>query len=239
MNPKKDLLVRDDSKLTVALSVEAIALRENALAAAGLIGRVSCAEEQQEAVDAQKALVAYRNAVESSRRLAKEPVLAYGRTIDDAAKRAVAEVAAEEIRITRLVADFQALELAKVRAREAAENERLRAIERERQAAIAEVKTHEELDRVNGEFDSRVADEAPAPMTPPRVEGQIVREEWNFEIVDVWALAHSHPACVNPPEPKRSEIKSLLDSGVKVVGVRAWKEVKAGVRVGKSNALTI
>ncbi len=229
----KQLLVRDDSKLTIALAPDAIALREESLACAGLIGRVASAEDQQEAVNAQKALVGFRNAVESSRKLAKQPVLDYGRSIDEAARQAVAEVAAEELRITKLVADFQALEMAKVRAREAAENERLLAIERERQAALAEAVNHDDLDRVNGEFDARVADEAPAPMTPARVEGQIVREEICFEVLDVWALAAAHPQCVKPPEPKRLEIKALLDSGIKVTGVRAWKEVKAGVRVGR------
>ena len=42
----------------------------------------------------------------------------------------------------------------------------------------------------------------------------------------------AHPVCVKI-EPRLSEIKNLLDAGVKVSGVTAKREIKAGVTSGK------
>jgi hypothetical protein len=233
------LLARNDSSLSVSFTPEALALQAAALESAALVGRVSSADEQLAAVEAQKQLAGVLKAVEASRVDAKAPVIVYGRTIDEAAKGFSSELLAEQLRLSKLVADFQALEMAKVRAAQAAENKRLADLERERQRALAEAKSHEQLDAVNSEFDQRTRDEAPPPVAPVRAEGQIVKEEWQFEIQDVWALARAHPNCVKAPEPRRLEIKSLLDSGVKVVGVRAWKETKSTVRVEKAGALQI
>lgn len=225
------LMVRDDSRLTVTFSPEAQAMQNKALELAALCGKVTCAEEQQEAVDAQKELTRVLRLVETDRKAVKEPVLTYGRAIDDAAKKFVAELKEEETRIVMLISNFQALEMAKVRAAQAAENERLSKLEQERQAALAQAKSHDELDKVNAEFDTKQQDERPAPVAPIRVKGQSVREEWDFEILDVWALAKAYPNCVKAPEPRRLEIKSLLDVGIKLPGVKAWKAMKSGVRL--------
>ena len=225
-----NLIARNDAGLSVAVTVEAWGKHNAALEVAALIGRVSCAEEQQSAVDAQKHLATLLKEAETSRKAVKEPVLIYGRAIDDAAKKFSDELRQEELRITRLISDFQALEMAKVRAAQAVENERLAALERERQLALKEAKSHEHLDAINAEFDTRTRDEAKPPVAPVRAEGQVVREEWQFEVTDVWALAAKHPECVKAPEPRRLEIKALLDAGVKVTGVKAWKGVTSAVR---------
>lgn len=49
-------------------------------------------------------------------------------------------------------------------------------------------------------------------------------------MTDVWLLAKSHPGCVKI-EPRISEIKSLLNNGVKVAGVNAVRIQKSGVRL--------
>jgi len=49
-------------------------------------------------------------------------------------------------------------------------------------------------------------------------------------VTDVWLLAKSHPGCVKI-EPRISEIKSLLNNGVKVAGVNAVRIQKSGVRL--------
>ena len=50
------LIVRDDSRRSISFTPEAIEMKEAALATAGLIGRVSSAEENANAVEAQKEL---------------------------------------------------------------------------------------------------------------------------------------------------------------------------------------
>jgi len=64
---------------------------------------------------------------------------------------------------------------------------------------------------------------------PAKAEGQTTRTEWEVNIVDIWALARGHPACVKI-EPRLSEIKSLLDEGVKVAGVTARRVTMVSVR---------
>lgn len=223
------LILRNDATLGVSVSAEAAKLKEDALAVAGIIARVSCAEEQLAAVEAQKKLVALRRLTEESRKQAKEPVLLYGRRIDDLAKKFMDELSTEELRITKLIADFQALEMAKVRAAQAAENERLEQLERERQKALAEAKSHQQMEAVQEEFNQKAAEAVVAPIVPARVEGQIIAEIWEFEITDVWALAKAHPDCVKAPEVYRSKVKALLDANIKPVGVKAWRAVKASV----------
>ena len=233
------LISRDDSKLSAELTGDGYRWKARVLEAAALIGRVSCAEEQQIAVNADKAITEYVNEVEKSRIEIKEPILLCSRKIDALAKDASADPIAERNRIRKLIADFAALELKKVLAAQAAENERLTALERDRQKALSECTSHEKLDAINEEFDIRTREEARAPVAPVRAQGQIAKEDWEFEVRDVWALARAHPNCVKPPEVRRLEVKSLLDAGVKVVGVRAWREIRSSVRLDTKGALQI
>ncbi len=133
------ILVRSDATLGVSISPDAITLKESALATAALVGKVTNATEQDRAVEAQKELRRCLKLCEDSRKAVKEPVLAYGRAIDDTAKRFAEELREEETRIVTMVADFQALEAAKVRAAEAAKRLEEEKLERERQEALRRV----------------------------------------------------------------------------------------------------
>lgn len=223
------LIIRDDSNRLASFSETAHALKTDALEKAALVGRVTCAEEQQAAVDAQTAIATVLKETEKARVACKEPVLDFGRRIDATAKTFIADLREEEIRLATLVGDFQQLEAARVRAEQTKENERLRQVERDRQAALSQANSHEEMEAVQERFDRQVAEEARPVIAPARVEGQIVREEWEVTVTDVWALARAHPGCVKI-EPRMAEIKAMLDSGQKVAGVLAKKVTKAGVR---------
>lgn len=243
VQPIGTLMLRDKTKDTIVWVANAQQLKDEALEKAAVIGRVTNAEEQQAAVDAQKAIALMLKHVEQSRKKVKEPMLVLMKLIDDEAMaprgKFVKDLCDEDMRIGRMVSDFQALEMAKVRAAQAAENERLLQIERDRQKELAEVKTHDDADKVNMDFDNKVQQQSLPPASIPRVEGQIVKEGWQFEVVDVWALAKAHPTCVNPPEPKRREITAMLEAGIKVVGVKAWKETKASVSTREKKAIDV
>ena len=272
------LIRRDDKLLAASFTAEALALKEAALASGALVGKVTNGEEQEAAVTAQKEVGRILKLAEDARKAAKEPVLEYGRRIDDAAKRFIEDLKVEQLRLAKLVADFQQLEQARVRAaqlaREAEERklqeERRRAeeevqrkareeqqrldeesrkaaalaqsardnkereaaaalqLEIDRQKALASAQSHDALDRINDQHSAAVADLPTASAV--RTEGQRVTESWEFEVTDIWTLARAHPACV-VIAPRRSEIKSLLNAGAKVAGIRAWKETKASVNV--------
>lgn len=230
------LIVRDDSKLLVSYTKEAEAMRDDALAIAGAIGKVTNAEEQQIAVNAQAEIQRVRQLAEKARKAAKEPVLEFGRKIDSAAKDFVSELDAEMTRISQLVGSFQQLEQMKMRAAEQARQEELTRLERERAEALSKASSHEAADAINEHFCTKAA-QLPVAESH-RAEGQIVRQDWEISVKDIWTLARAHPTCVKI-EPRISEIKELLKLGVKVQGITAELITKAGVRVSTQKAISV
>lgn len=224
------LISRDDSRLTVEFTAEALALKAQALERSALIGKVNDASTQEAAVAAQTEIANVLSLAEKARKACKEPILEFGRTIDDRARAFVGELKEEQLRLSKLVGDFQMLEQARVRAEQAAANTRLLELEREKAAAIQQATSHEELEAIQADFNDRAA--AEKPVAPTRAEGQRVTEDWEITVSDIWLLAKSHPTCVKI-QPMLSEIKMLLNAGVKVAGVKAEKKIKSGVRIGR------
>lgn len=222
------LIVRDDSKLAIAFTPSACEMKESALATAAAIGRVSTPEENTSAVEAQTELKRLLDTCEKARKEAKAPVLDFGHQIDDSVKAFVRDVAAEFFRVTKLVADFQALELAKQRAAEQARREELEKIEREKQAELAKANSHEELEKVQERY-NEAARAVPA-VKQVRAEGQKVSEDWEITVTDIHLLYRHHPNCVDM-SPRVSEIKALVKAGTIPKGVHAQKNVNATVRL--------
>ena len=246
----------------LAFTDVALVRREAALEASALIARVQDSGEQDKAVQAQLQLDTLRREVEAERKAVKAPVLDLSREIDKVAGEWIAEVSEESARIGRLVADYQALELKKQQAAERAarlEAERIERerkeqeeaaaaqIERERQAALANAKSIEEQDEIerkaceqqrivqeNLDYHTRKQQlELVASIKPPeRAEGQSVRQDWDFEVTDVWLLARMHPGCVEV-KPRRREIIDLLRTGNQLAGIRAFQVVKSTTRTAK------
>lgn len=230
-NNTEALIIRNDATMRVTFSLHAEEMKEVALCAASVVGRVTSVEEQERAVDAQKALQTLLNAVESARQFAKEPVLTFGRSIDQAAKDFIEELKAEMLRISTLIGTYQQQELARQRAEQQAQNEKLLAIEREKAAALAKAKTEAEVDAVQEHYNNKAAVMAPPPAEPARANGQRIVTDWDIVVTDIHELYRHHPNAVKM-EPRLSEIKELLKRGDKVRGVRASEVVRAGVRVG-------
>ncbi len=222
------IILRNDKTLAVSIDPRAYETRDQALLSAAFVVRVNDAPTQEKAVAAQTQLHELLSLVEKDRKAVKEPVLEYGRSIDTAAKEFCADLKAEQLRLAVLVGNFQEQENARARAAQQAENERLTIIERERAAELAKTKTLEEMDRVQERFELRVRQEAPPPVAPVRAEGQRVTSDWDVHVNDPWLLARAHPTCVNI-EPRKSEIKALLNAGVKVAGVTATRKIVSTV----------
>ena len=266
MNNTETLIVRDDARLSITFTEQAVALREAALEKAALVGKVSNADEQQAAVDAQVEIARVLKLVETARKTTKAPVLDFGAQIDRAAREFVeADLKPEANRLAQLIGDFQAVEAARVRAAEAAkrlEEERIareareaeqqalrlkaeadariaaakneaERIELQRLAAIQEAQTHADLDRIEAERAAQVKALDQEAIAPAKAAGQAVRSDWEVEVYDVHALYRSHPNCVKL-EPLVGEIKSLLNAGVDVKGVRGKRVLKSEVRLGRS-----
>ena len=225
------IIVRDDPRLLVEFTAGAMVLKTAALESSALIGRVTNAVEQQNAVDAQTKLQGILTLAEKSRKACKAPVLDYGKRIDAAAEKFCDELKTEMSRISGLVGSFQQLELARARAAEQARNAELSRLEREKAEAIAKAKTHDAVDAIQEHF-NRKAEMVPVHHEPVRSEGQRIAPDWEITVTDIHQLYRMHANCVDL-KPRLSEIKNLLKMGVTVVGVIAKPIVKAGVRIGK------
>lgn len=129
------LIALNNADLSAAATAQALVLKNEALDAAALIGRVSNAQENSVAVEAQAKLADFRRQVEKARVEAKAPALEFGKKIDAAAKALSIEVTEEEARVSMLIGNFHQLEEANRKAAE--EVARLEA-ERIEQARIAE-----------------------------------------------------------------------------------------------------
>ena len=224
------LVIRNFGPLQFGLTSEAIRIRDAALEQSALVGCVKNAEQNEVAVAAQKELKRVAKLVEDCRKEAKAPLLDCGRLIDQSCKAFCAEVETELTRIGQLTADWAQLQLAAQRSAEAARSNTISEIEREREEALAKAETVEERDRIAQEFGERIAALEPPVVESNRADGQIVREEWEFEVYDIAILLKHFPDCVKV-EPRKREIKEKLALGYKLPGVRAWKAVKAGVRL--------
>ena len=130
-----------------------------------------------------KALAAMRNLVEKSRKAVKEPVLLVGRDIDAKAAAFVAEIDAEEKRVSRLIGDHAARVEAERQAllRKQQEEERARiAAEQEAARKAAQAAAAAEAAR-KAEEDARFADdateetEAAAKAAAEAAEAQLVK----------------------------------------------------------------
>lgn len=178
---------------------------------AGLTGGYAALKKaKQEAAEAAARLEQERIAREQfmeQQRLAREAAEAQRKLDDEAAALAKQAAAAKN-------------------AEEAAKAEQLR-IDLERRKAQAEAESLEKFDALAEDASRKVA-QVIVPVAP-KLEGQVIRTDWEIEVTDIWALVRAHPGCVKV-EPRLTEIKSILNAGGTVAGVRATKKVTTSTR---------
>lgn len=229
------LIVRDDAARSLEFTSAALALRDDALSLGALIGTVDNAEHQDRAVSAQREIARVLQLCEQARKSCKEPIIEFGRLIDSRAKTFVEPLEAEKFRLGKLVGNFQALEQAKQRAAEKARMEEITKLEREREAAIAQAKSHEEIEKIQAQA-CEEAKNIPVYQAP-KAEGQSVRMVWVIDQIREFELVKARPDLVRKIEFDMNAIKAALKAGMKLPGVTAHEEVDSSVRAGRSPAL--
>ena len=203
---------------------------QQALEGSALIAKVGDETENNTAVQAAQELKAVINTLEKSRVEITKPALEFQRGAKAFFDGKADEAGQEFHRLTMLVGSYASLQVAKARAAENARLAELSRLEKEREAALAQVKSHEERDVVQAHYNDRAAVEGVVPAPLITAKGQSVQADIEVTVVDLWMLARSHPSCVKI-EPRMSEIKALLRAGVKVAGVTSKEVIKAGIRV--------
>jgi len=245
-------LIRIDGNLKPSLAAEFEVAKEDALASSALIGIVDSDAVEQEAVNAAVKISTLLKHVEASRKAVKEPFLDACQRIDQAAKDAVAELKAEEIRIRTSIGNFQQEKLAEARRKEAERQAELDRIEADRQAElrrIAEAEAKARSAKARAELEeqrllataraNQAVDAVGAPVATTKAIGQVVTPTWDFEVTDIWLLARAHPAFVKI-EPVRSEILLAIKTGMKdIKGLRVFEVVKSTVRTPKQKIIDV
>jgi hypothetical protein len=232
-----ELIVRNDTELKVSFSPEALVLKESALAAGALIGRVTTLGEQECAVNALREITTVVRSVEKARKEIKQPILDYGRAIDDAARKFIDEVDKEEGRISNLISEFQLAERRRLAAELALQQKELQRIEQERAAALVKAKNVEEQTQIMEAFSRKAALES-QPIVSTKAEGQVAKKDWEIQITNPYDLAKYHPQCVTITA-KLGEIKALLTEGVPVHGITAKEVIRSSVRMSNAKAIDV
>lgn len=180
---------------------------------------------------AQQAAIAEAKAKEEAERAAREAAAAEARRKEEA-DRAIREAANAEAR-AQAEAAAKIAEAAAVAARVKAEGERIAA---EARAAEARAQAEAEARAAEAEAQRRV-DAVPVPVVPMKSDGQVVKERWTFEVVDIWLLAKMHPGFVRI-DVNKQEINEAINRGIREIkGLRIFKETKSGVRADRGQKL--
>lgn len=216
----------------ISISPAALALRDQALAGASLIGKVENADENTRAVRAAIELKRIAQAFERQRKELKEPMLDAGRKLDRLVATELLDVNKELGRIENLTSEFQLSEQRRIREEAELQRKELERIEAERVKSLVSATTPEEVKTINEQAQNAALAES-KPITATRAVGQLVKTDWEITVINPYELAKFHPDCVKI-EPLLTPIKQALNAGIAVKGVRAEKRTVASVRVGQS-----
>lgn len=140
MTAELSLITVSASQLpTFTLNDGAKQLKEGALMSAALIGKVSNADENSLAVNAQKELKRVTQLFEKERKRLKEPIIEAGRKLDRLIQNEVDEVDKELGRLSALTSEFQVAEQRRIREEEEAQRREIARIEAEKQAELRRI----------------------------------------------------------------------------------------------------
>jgi hypothetical protein len=243
-------LILSGSGYDIQIAPEAIAKRDQLVAAAEDITRVTNNDESADAAFAMRQLAQLRIEVEKARKAVKEPVLQVGKRIDMAAKDFIHQVEVKEEELKYMIG-VHATEVARQRAEaEAAERKAAEEARRAREVAEAAQAAAEQSHRIADVIaakkaeaerqETMAANMAAAEETAATRVAEGVRFAWDFEVTDIAKLARNHPDLVRM-EPKRAEIlaaiKDAAETGASMdpeawaaVGLRPFKKPVVSTR---------
>jgi hypothetical protein len=231
------LILVNQSEQSVTPLDAALIMQSEVVANAQLVQAVTNPIQNRLAVETLKDIKRYRKQVKDAHDEVKRPIIDLGRRVEETTTMLDGPVATEERRIALMQANYFALETAKARDAERARNEELSRVEREKAAKLAAATSIEQREQIRADACQKVQEIAQAmPVsTPTREDGQSFKEEWEFEIEDVFLLIKMHPNFVNVAKLKecfsRLDIKDALKSGMKIHGIRAWKKPSVSQRL--------
>lgn len=232
------LIRRDYGTFSVGWTEEAAARREDVLERGAMVGAVTNPEQLAALVDAQIAIKSLLKDVEEARKEVKGPVEKFGQAIDKGARAFRKTLEEEYERLCALARDYEAVKAQQRRAAEILARREVEELERKRQEQLQKAETVEQIDEIQAAHNEAVAAAQPPVIQDERPKGQIIKTDWHFTITNMRALWDAYPACVLV-EPRRSEIKALLDAGITPPGVEARKIINPTVRLPQDRGVAL
>lgn len=230
-------VLRQIDGVTVEVQTTALQARDAAVDWAAMLTAVDSPATRDAAVDAQRDLAAIIKGTEAARVAVKAPVLDLGKKIDAAAKEFLGPVIQHQTRLNALVTDYQAEERRKAQEEERKRIEEARRIQAERDRLAAEQRRKEEEARKANLPPPPPATPPPAPVVvvapppAPKPAGLVEREVWDFEVLDVDALAAARRDLVTI-DARRAEILREIRNGARAIpGLRIFSQLKTEVRL--------
>jgi len=231
VKPDQSIIIAPPAPVAeVTFQPKALAMRQQALEASAIIGRVSTPEENAKAAAAQEVLASVSRMFEAARHEVTAPLLQAQRAIKKSVDEQRADLESERFRLSRLCGDYLALEDQKRRAAEALRQAELSKFEQERMAEIAQAKTHDAVDEIQEKFDAQAFALVPTGVAPVRASGQTARYDWEISRINEHVLAKARPDLVRRIEFDMRALKDALTRGDKLPGVEAKRVLNAGVR---------
>ena len=236
--------------LPVVINAAFAQAKANALAEASMVGDVTNSMTQGFATEVLMKLNAMVKSIEKSRVDVKDGPLKLCKLIDATAKQASIELESAAKNISLKLSDYQRKldeETARIRREEQA---KLAEIERQKQAEIARAaaaaaeaakskppevaqaeiaKATQAATQAAQQAAQQVLAAAPVQR---KVEGQVVRRSWKYELLDIQALHAARPELVTLTE-KAAAINALIrgDNGERnIPGLRIFQDVEVGTR---------
>lgn len=210
------------------VTVEAIAEKENALAASALIGKVENREQNDAATEARKRIKGLAGDFDRERKRITDPLVEMQRIFIRTVEPHIDELKREDGRLELLQKDFALAEQRRVREEQAAQQRELERIEAERKAALATA-TPEQAVIINENADLKSRIEA-KPVEVTRSRGQTNRKVWKITQINDFQLMKVRPDLIRKIEWDVVGIKQILDAGQTLPGVTAEEDLKISTR---------
>jgi len=230
----------------LTVSPEAEKRKADLLVTSRQVTSVTSNDESGIAQRVSRSLAAMRIEIEKCRKEVKEPVNLIGKLIDKTAKDFVADIDAEEKRITRLVG-AHAEEVARIkREKEAAERRAFEEARAAREAAEAAALAAASTNKISDVIAARKAEEERKAMFDARMDASAevaatnvasgVSFQWDFEVINMNHVYIAAPNLVTM-EVKRSAVLAWLkdqeaspadglpvEAAAAMIGIRAFKK---------------
>lgn len=225
---KSELVIGGFQFTPYAIKPEVLQMRDEALSASALIGKVETAAQNEQSVGARKRIKSILSLFETGRKKLKEPILEAGRQLDRVVQTEREELEREDGRLENLEKDFIRAELRRKSEEEELQRKELARIEAEKQAELQRIADEQAAAQRKAQEAAAEAQRLAAEATNKKereaayaagIEAQRIASAAAETARQQTQLATEHAAAASFVESKPVEISRARGQSVKKVWV--------------------